>query len=47
MVENDHANIYDFQIQIDQMVVANQPSIVMVDKCQKKEVVIDVAIQSR
>ncbi|TWW53461.1 uncharacterized protein LOC130519722 [Takifugu flavidus] len=45
VVENEQAKIlWDFQIQTDKMVVANQPDIVVVDKHQKTVVVIDVAI---
>ena len=45
MIENDKAKIlWDFQIQTDKMVVANQPDIVMVDNWDKKAVVVDVAI---
>ncbi|TWW75805.1 hypothetical protein D4764_13G0004670 [Takifugu flavidus] len=36
--------LWDFQIQTDKMVVANQPDIVVIDKHQKTVVVIDVAI---
>ncbi len=47
MVRNDQAKIiWDFQMQKDKMVVTNQPDIVIVDKQQKKAVVIDVAISS-
>ncbi len=47
VVENDRAKIlWDFQIQTDKMVVANQPDIVVVDKQWKKAVVIDVAMLS-
>ncbi|XP_076740510.1 uncharacterized protein LOC143418686 [Maylandia zebra] len=45
VVENDRAKIlWDFQIQTDKMVVANQPDIVVVDKQKKTAVVIDVAV---
>ncbi len=47
MVENDLVKIlWDFQVQTDEMVVANQPNIVIVDKQQKKAVVINVVIPS-
>uniref|UniRef100_A0A087XGF1 Reverse transcriptase zinc-binding domain-containing protein n=2 Tax=Poecilia formosa TaxID=48698 RepID=A0A087XGF1_POEFO len=47
VVENDRAKIlWDFQIQTDKMVMANQPDIVVVDKEQRKAVVVDVAIPS-
>ncbi|TWW66946.1 hypothetical protein D4764_20G0009780 [Takifugu flavidus] len=47
VLENKQAKIlWDFQIQTDKMVVANQPDIVVVDKHQKRVVVIDVAIPS-
>uniref|UniRef100_A0A087YQ23 Uncharacterized protein n=1 Tax=Poecilia formosa TaxID=48698 RepID=A0A087YQ23_POEFO len=47
VVENDRAKIlWDFQIQTDKMVMANQPDIVVVDKQQRKAVVVDVAIPS-
>ncbi|TWW59398.1 hypothetical protein D4764_06G0009280 [Takifugu flavidus] len=47
VLENKQAKIlWDFQIQTDKMVVANQPDIVVVDKHQKTVVVIDVAIPS-
>ncbi|KAI3377775.1 hypothetical protein L3Q82_008918 [Scortum barcoo] len=38
--------LWDFQIQMDKQVMANQPDIVVVDKEQKRAVVIDVAIPS-
>ncbi|TWW65014.1 hypothetical protein D4764_22G0006610 [Takifugu flavidus] len=45
VLENKQVKIlWDFQIQTDKMVVANQPDIVVVDKHQKTVVVIDVAI---
>ncbi|CAI5636064.1 unnamed protein product [Oreochromis niloticus] len=45
VVENDRAKIlWDFQMQTDKMVVANQPDIVVVDKQKKTAVVIDVAV---
>ena len=45
VMENDRAKIlWDFQIQTDKMVVANQPDIVVVDKQKKTAVVIDVAV---
>ncbi|TWW61003.1 hypothetical protein D4764_05G0010930 [Takifugu flavidus] len=47
VLENKQAKIpWDFQIQTDKMVVANQPDIVVVNKHQKTVVVIDVAIPS-
>ncbi|XP_054913489.1 uncharacterized protein LOC129377515 [Poeciliopsis prolifica] len=47
VVENARAKIlWDFQIQTDKMVMANQPDIVVVDKHQRKAVVVDVAIPS-
>ncbi|TWW62748.1 hypothetical protein D4764_04G0013950 [Takifugu flavidus] len=47
VVENKQAKIlWDFQIQTDKMVVANQPDRVVVDKHRKTVVVIDVAIPS-
>ena len=47
VVENKQAKIlWDFWIQTDKMVIANQPDIVLVDKHQRTAVVIDVAIPS-
>lgn len=47
VVENDQARImWDFQIQTDTLVTANQLDIGVVDKRQKKAVVTDVAIPS-
>lgn len=47
VVENDRAKIlWDFQIQTDRMVMANQPDIVVVDKKQSRAVVVDIAIPS-
>ncbi|XP_078808275.1 uncharacterized protein LOC144994388 [Oryzias latipes] len=47
VVENERAKIlWDFQIQTDRMVMANQPDIVVVDKEQRKAVVVDVAVPS-
>ncbi|KAM9816571.1 carbohydrate sulfotransferase 6 isoform X4 [Syngnathus typhle] len=47
VAENGRAKIlWDFQIQTDKMVMANQPDIVVVDKQQKKAVVVDIAIPS-
>ncbi|KAK7925836.1 hypothetical protein WMY93_008146 [Mugilogobius chulae] len=47
VVENDRAKIlWDFQIQTDRMVMANQPDIVVVDKEQRRAVVVDVASPS-
>lgn len=42
MVENNRAGVlWDFQIQTDKMVMANQPNIVVVIKQQKKAVDVD------
>lgn len=42
MVENNRAEVlWDFQIQTDKMVMANQPDIVVVIKQQKKAVDVD------
>ncbi|CAL9694852.1 unnamed protein product [Knipowitschia caucasica] len=42
VVENERAKIlWDFQIQTDRMVMANQPDIVVVDKGQRTAVVVD------
>ena len=38
--------LWDFHIQTDKMVMANQPDIVVVDKVQRKAVVVDIAIRS-
>ena len=47
VIENDRAKIlWDFQIQTDRMVMANQPDIVVIDKEQRKAVVVDIAIPS-
>ena len=47
IVENDRVKIlWDFQIQIDKQVMANQLDIMVADKLQKKAVVTDVAISS-
>jgi len=47
VVEKDRTKIlWDFQIQTDKQVMANQPDIVVCDKLQKKAVVIDVAAPS-
>lgn len=44
MVENDQAKIlWDFQVRSDKLVV-NQPDIMLIEKKQKRAVVIDVAI---
>lgn len=44
-MENDRAKIlWDFQIQADKQVMANQPDIVVMDKVDKSAVVIDVAV---
>ena len=46
LIENDQAKIlWDFQIQNDKMVGANQQDIVVLDKQDKKAVVIDVTSQ--
>ena len=45
--ENNRAEVlWDFQIQTDKQVMANHTDIVVIDKLQKKVVVIDVAIPS-
>ena len=45
VAENNRAKVlWDFSFQTDKQVLANQPDIVVVDKEQKKAVVIDVAI---
>ena len=45
MAENNRAKIlWDFSFQTDKQLLANQPDIVVVDKEQKRVVVIDVAI---
>ncbi|XP_024121103.1 uncharacterized protein LOC112142083 [Oryzias melastigma] len=47
VLENERAKILmDFQIQTDRMVMENQPDIVVVDKEQRKAVVVDVAVPS-
>ena len=47
MGENGRADsLWDFMIQTNTLVMANQPAIVVVYKLQKKAVVIDVAIPS-
>ena len=47
MGENDRADsLWDFMIQTNTLVMANQPVIVVVYKLQKKAVVVDVAIPS-
>ena len=47
VIENNQAKIpWDFQIETDKMVVVNQPHIIVVDKQEKKVVVVNVAIQS-
>ncbi|XP_051920732.1 uncharacterized protein LOC127600296 isoform X1 [Hippocampus zosterae] len=47
VVENDRAKVlWDFQIQTDKIVMANQPDIVIIDKGQRKAVVVDVAVPS-
>ena len=48
VVEIDQAkNLWGFLIPTDKLVVANQPDIVLIDKQQKKAVVIDIAILSK
>ena len=45
VVENNRAKVlWDFSIQTDKQLLANQPDIVVVDKERKRAVVIDVAI---
>ena len=45
VVENDWARIlWDLQIQTDKLVLANQPDIMLIEKEQRKAVLIDVAI---
>ena len=44
MEKNCAKILWDFQIQTDKMVVANQLDFVVVDKRDKKAVVVDVAI---
>ena len=47
VIENDQDKIlWDFQIQMDKMVVANQPAIGVVGEQDKKAVVVDVTIPS-
>ena len=47
MIENKWVKIlWDFQIQTDKLVVANEPDIAVVDEHQKTAVVVDVAIPS-
>ena len=47
MSENEWIKIlWDFQIQTDRLVMANQPDIVVVDKHQRTAVVVDLAIPS-
>lgn len=42
VVENDQAKIlWDFQIKTDKMLMANKPDTVVVEKLQKKAVLID------
>ena len=44
MVENDGAKIlWDSQIQTNKLVLTDQPDIVLIDKQERKAVVIDVA----
>jgi hypothetical protein len=43
--QNDQAKIlWDFHIQTDKQVIANQPDIVLIDKSKKKAIIIDIAI---
>ena len=43
MVENDQAKIlWDFQVQTNKLMMANQPDFVVVNKLQKEAVVIGV-----
>ena len=45
VVENDQAKIiWDFQIQTDTMVGANQPDIVLINKPERKALIIDIAV---
>lgn len=45
MVENNQAKLpWDFQIQTDKVLMANQPDIVVADKQRRKVVIKDVAI---
>lgn len=45
MIKNDQAKILpDVHIQTDQMVVTSQPDVLVVDKQEKRPVVVDVAI---
>ena len=45
VIENDQAkSLWDFQIQTDNMMMANQPDILVVDKRDKKAGVVDVTI---
>ena len=47
MIDNEQTKIlWDFQIPTDKIVMANQPDVVVVDKEEKKAVVIDFAIPS-
>ena len=47
VVENNRAKLlWDFHIQTDRKVLANQPDIVVVDKQRKEAVVMDVAVPS-
>lgn len=43
VVEKDRANLWDFQIQTEKLVVANQPEIVAMNKQSKTAIVIDVS----
>ncbi|KAF7654704.1 hypothetical protein LDENG_00066000, partial [Lucifuga dentata] len=45
VVENSRAKVlWDFKVQTDKQLLANQPDMVVVDKEQKRAVVIDVAV---
>ena len=47
MVEIDRPKLLrDFQIQTEKLVIANQPDITVVDKLERKAVVIDAVIPS-
>ena len=47
VVENNSAKfLWDFQIQTDRKVLANQPDIVIIDKQKKEAVVIEIAVSS-
>ncbi|KAF7666275.1 hypothetical protein LDENG_00113730, partial [Lucifuga dentata] len=45
VAENNRAKVpWDFKFQTDKQLLANQPDVVVVDKEQKRAVVIDVAV---